>query len=279
MKQFLFSLMILAVGATSFASENTPLSIQSHMAEGSGFHVTSHLISGKKEAILVDAQFTISEASKVVAMVKASGRELKTILITHAHPDHYFGLETVLNAFPNAKAVATPEVIQEIQQTGEGKLAYWKKLYGDELPNKVTLPTAIHRSFLTLEGEDLPLVTQGPGESAHAVALYLPNQQALVAGDLIFNEVHLWLAEDRPEAWIENLDLLTKVGRIKTIYPGHGENGSESLITENKKYIETFLEVTSQSATAKDAQSKLETLFPQHRLPIIVELSTQARVK
>ncbi len=64
------------------------------------FPVSSVLVSGQHDAILIDAQFGKSQAAKVVDMVRASGKKLTTIYISHGDPDFYFGLDTVLAAFP-----------------------------------------------------------------------------------------------------------------------------------------------------------------------------------
>ena len=51
------------------------------------FPVTSVLVSGEKEAILVDAQFGKTQAAQVVEKIRASGKQLTTIYISHGDPD------------------------------------------------------------------------------------------------------------------------------------------------------------------------------------------------
>jgi glyoxylase-like metal-dependent hydrolase (beta-lactamase superfamily II) len=89
------------------------------------------LVSGEREAILVDAQFGQREAQQVVEKIRASGKTLTTIYISHGDPDYYFGLET-LHAYPEARIVAAarPCNIRE----SAGKLAYWGPKLGTMRP-------------------------------------------------------------------------------------------------------------------------------------------------
>lgn len=196
-------LALALVASTAAMAAN--LKITTHTAGDAGFVVNSNLISGEKEAILVDAQFTNSEAKKVVELVKKSGKRLSTIFVTHAHPDHYFGLEVLKKAFPKAKILAAAETIAEIKATSQGKLDYWTKAYGKEMPSKVVLPSEVQGDSLSVDGEKIQLVKLGPGESETATALYVPSLKTLLAGDLAFGNVHLWLAENRPDAWVASL--------------------------------------------------------------------------
>jgi glyoxylase-like metal-dependent hydrolase (beta-lactamase superfamily II) len=274
-KKFAFTIVSAALaGNLAHAFE-----VQTHTAGDAGFAVNSHLILGKREAILVDAQFTRSESKKVVELVKQSGRKLTTIFITHGHPDHYFGLETLLKEFPDAKAVATPEVMKDIQATAQGKLDYWKGIYKAELPDALTLPQTLNTNSLVLEGTKLDIVQTEPGESEHLTMLYVPTTGQLFTGDLAYHEVHLWLAEDRPEGWVKNLAAAKALPGLSKVYPGHGTGHEVAVLDEDRAYIENFLQVT---AVAKDKASALKELvrrYPSYRLPIIAELSVAARVK
>ena len=98
--------------------------MQTYVGSEPGFLVTSNLILGEHEAVLVDAQFTRTHANHVVDMIKQNGRELKTVFVTHGHPDHYFGIDTLRKALPNAHYVATPDTIADLKATGAGKIAY-----------------------------------------------------------------------------------------------------------------------------------------------------------
>lgn len=277
----LVSMVVLAIACqtTKAQKQASPLRIETFTANEAGFLVNSHLIEGETEAVLVDAQFTRSQAKKVVDLVLESQKKLTTIFITHGHPDHYLGLEVIKKAFPNAKIVAAAGTIEDIKKTAQGKIDYWKKLYGDDLADTFTVPSLVASSQLLVDGQEVDLIDLLPGESENATLLYVPSAKALITGDLAYNNVHLWLAEDRPESWLKNLNLAKKVGVIESVLPGHGEDGGKSLLDVNAKYIETFLSVTKNAKTKELGVAEMKKRYPTYRLPVILELSVAARIK
>ena len=81
-----------------------------------GFEVASVIVMGKIDAVLVDAQWTLSNAYRVIAEILETGKHLKKIYVTHAHPDHYFGLGPITEAFPEAQVTALPSVARTINK-------------------------------------------------------------------------------------------------------------------------------------------------------------------
>ena len=73
------------------------------------------LISGERDAVLIDALITFEDAGRAVEWIQATGKNLTTIYITHGHGDHFFGLNTILDPFPNARAVTAAAVVPEAQ--------------------------------------------------------------------------------------------------------------------------------------------------------------------
>ncbi len=99
-------------------------------SDESGFEVASVIVTGKTDAVLIDAQWTLSNAHRVIAEILETGKYLKTIYITHAHPDHYFGLGTIAEAFPEARVVALPSEARIINKQFFGKTEHWEKVIG-----------------------------------------------------------------------------------------------------------------------------------------------------
>src|SRR5947209_7944138 len=107
------------------------------------FNVTSTIVSGERDAVLIDGQFTRTDAERLAETIKASGKNMTAVYITHGHPDHYWGLTTLRAAFPQARFVTAPEVIGVIEETLAAKVAQWKPLYGDEVPDEPLRPEAL----------------------------------------------------------------------------------------------------------------------------------------
>lgn len=91
------------------------------------FDVTSTVITGEKEAFLVDAQFQKQYAEELAARIKDSGKELKVIYISHFDPDYYFGLDVLTEAFPKARILSTAQTAWMISASMNDKLAVWKR--------------------------------------------------------------------------------------------------------------------------------------------------------
>src|SRR5258706_8984502 len=142
-------LTTLVVLAPTVARAETKLTTTVYTASPSGFLVDSTIIAGDKDAILIDAQFDLADAHRLVAQILESKKNLTTVYITHAHPDHYFGLAVIHQAFPRAKLVALPATVAEIQKTWKGKVKQWGPMYGDLIPTQPTLPTALAGTSLS----------------------------------------------------------------------------------------------------------------------------------
>ena len=83
--------------------------------------------------MLVDAQLTRSDARGVVEMIERSGANLKPVFITHAHPDHYLGLETLSRAFPRARIFTSQGTAIAIAGNGKAARLYWRERLGEDI--------------------------------------------------------------------------------------------------------------------------------------------------
>lgn len=265
---------------TSCAStaQNMPLKVLTHTAGEAGFMVNSHLIMGQKEALLVDAQFTRSEADKVVQMIRQSGKKLTQIYITHAHPDHYLGLEKIKEAFPEARILAAKAVVDLIQESAQGKLNYWKGIYKDDLADDFILPEVHEENFLQVEDKKVSIINLGVGESSHDTALFIDESKTLLSGDALYSGVHLWLAENHPQEVLKNIGKLAGL-KAQTVLPGHGVSGGAALIEENQRYVQDFLKITAQAGSEVEAKEQMLAKYGTYKLPIILDLALQARMK
>ena len=165
------------------------------------------LITGPTKALLVDAGFTRADGHRLVAAILDSGKELDTVFISHADPDYYFGLEVIVDAFPNATVLATPIVIEHIQATYEGKLQAWAAL-GANLPTRLATIAPLSADAIELDGYRFEL-RGGSDLLPDRHYLYNVDQNAVVGGVLVFQEEHVWTADtatpEQRSAWIELL--------------------------------------------------------------------------
>ena len=71
-----------------------------------GFFRAPVLLSGARQAILVDGGFTLDDGRTLTAAIQATGKQLTTIYVSQSDPDYYFSLRPVREAFPDARVIA-----------------------------------------------------------------------------------------------------------------------------------------------------------------------------
>ncbi len=241
------------------------------------FPVTSTLISGEREAILVDAQFSNREAQELVERIQASGKTLTTIFISHGDPDFYFGLDTLTRAFPKAKVLATPQTIAYIEKSREPKLAYWGPILKDSAPARTVVPQALQGDHLSLEGQRIELVGHDPKHTS----LWIPSIKAVVGGVLTYANIHPWIADaqtaEARKSWLKSLDELQAL-QPKTLVPGHFM-GQPTLNLDDLRFTRNYLnDLEAALPRAQNSQALIETMkakYPQLLDASSLELSAK----
>ena len=228
--------------------------------QNSIFAVSSEIVTGEKDAVLIDAQFQRNDAQKLVEMIKASGKNLTTIYISQADPDFYFGLDTLHAAFPNAKIVATQATIDEINATKAGKVAFWGPQLKDNAPKAVIVPEPLTGNSFELEGKKFEIKGQTPARTF----VWIPGLKAVVGGVIVDgNTEHLWVADTQtPEsrkAWIATLDQITAL-KPTIVVPGHFLPGAAQTLKSvefTKQYLQTL---EKELPKAKNAQALVNAM-------------------
>lgn len=273
------ALLALAAATPTFAAE--PLKFEVYNpGHDAIFPVSSVLVTGPTEAILVDAQFGKSQAEAVVAKIRASGKKLTTVYISHADPDYYFGLETIKAAFPEAKVVATRQTVAHIQETQAGKLAFWGPKLQADAPKTTVAPDVLEGKALTLDGQRLEIVgLDGPQPERSFV--WIPSIRAVVGGVVLFNNQHVWMADTQtPQSHADWLATLKTIESLKprTIVPGHmlaGPSTSLQSVKFTAGYIKAF---DAETIRAKDSAALIAAMkkrYPKAGEESSLELSAK----
>jgi glyoxylase-like metal-dependent hydrolase (beta-lactamase superfamily II) len=237
--------------------------------EALGFDpITSTLIFGEYDAVLVDAMLTVAEAEALADWVALHNRNLETIYITHAHFDHFYGLGILLDRFPGARAIATPAVWNAMQPSFTPvieRLA--RRMFPGQVPTKLVQPEPYDRNTFTLEGQELRIIEQGRTDSADSTSLYVPSIGLIVAGDVVYNQCRMYVGDTTPESrknWIGALDRLAALNPT-TVVAGHKKPGapdSPSAIQETKRYLEDFDRVKKAATSEQQLFDQMTELYP-----------------
>ncbi|HEY5938873.1 MAG TPA: MBL fold metallo-hydrolase [Kofleriaceae bacterium] len=278
---FIVSSLVASLALSATALAETKLTTTTFTSSPSGFLVNSTLVAGDKDAVLVDAQFSLADAHRLVGTILDSKKNLTTVYVTHFHPDHYFGMVVIKQAFPKAKFVALPGAVAEIKKTWQSKVKQWGPMYGNLVPKQPVLPTALKGNTITLEGQALEIKGPAQGDSADNTYVWIPSTKTLITGDLVYAGVHPWTAETTPatrKAWIKSLDELAALGAT-TVIAGHKDPKLEdapSAIKATREYLQVFDSAVASSKSSAEVQQKVKAKYGSLQLEIILQLGADA---
>ncbi|WP_416967614.1 MBL fold metallo-hydrolase [Streptomyces sp. 4F14] len=239
---------------------------------------TATLVTGESEALLVDAAFTRADGHRLAAAVLDSGKTLTTVFVSHADPDFYFGAEVIADAFPEARFVATPLVIEHIQDSYEGKLKAWAAL-GANLPTRLVALEPL-TGDLALEGHRFEL-KGGSAELPDRHYLWQAEHKAILGGVLLFQREHVWVADtpapgDRA-AWIKALDEMAAL-TPELVVPGHrlpGTPADASAITATREYLVAFEEELAKAPDGAALTAALVARYPDNGMLIAAQIGAK----
>ena len=227
------------------------------------------LIHGERDAVLVDPLMTAAEGEDLAGWIAASGKNLTTIFVTHGHGDHFFGAAPVLDRFPGAKMVATPAVAEGMKkQLSPAWLdGFWRARFPGQLPDRLFVAEPLADSTFMLEGQPLVAVDLGHTDTDGSAALHVPSIGLVVAGDAVYDDVHLYLAESAGggiDAWLAGLDVIDTL-RPTAVIAGHRPADAANdprYIDETRRYLRAFSAAAEKAATALDLYNAVLDEYP-----------------
>jgi len=255
------------------------LSTKVFFSDEKGFEVASVIVMGKKDAVLIDAQWTLSNAHRVIAEIAETGKRLTTIYVTHAHPDHYFGLGVIANAFPSARVIALAPVARTINHQFFGKLEHWEQVIGaTNVCRKTVNIEVLGQNYFELEGQRIEIIPEVIGDLKYNTVVWIPSIKTLYGSDVLFNQAHPFTCEvtaEERQQWIRDIESLEKIG-ADVIIPGHQKPGmpfDSSSFTFMKNYL---LATEEEIARTKDEANFFYAMiqhFPEANLFISNEMN------
>ncbi len=222
---------------------------------------TSTLIAGDRDGILVDAFLTRSEGDELAKWVRASGKSLSRIFITHGHGDHFFGAGPTLAAFPDAQLVTmSSEVADEARaQTAPEGLAVWNSWFEGQFDVDAAVPTALPSGELEIEGHSVHVSVAGQGDGVLGAILHVPEIATVCSGDVLYNNIHMWLWNSTPQTragWLASMDAVAAL-KPDTIITGHKDpeapdDDARRILDQSRNYLEDFDKTVARAASAPE---------------------------
>jgi glyoxylase-like metal-dependent hydrolase (beta-lactamase superfamily II) len=242
------------------------------------------LVSGDRDAVLIDAVLTAQDAGQVADWIRATGRNLTTIYISHGHGDHFFGLRALLEAFPDARAVTTAAVIDDARtQLGPEVMSFWNAILPGQIPKHPILPDALEGDVIALEGHELRVISVGQSDACPSTIVHIPGLDAVVAGDVAYNGIHLWLADtdhERRMQWLASVEQIAAL-QPEIVVAGHKRPGARdddpaAILGATRIYICDFGESLSESHSAQELVDKMMALHGERGNPYTLWTAARA---
>jgi glyoxylase-like metal-dependent hydrolase (beta-lactamase superfamily II) len=259
------AVVLLLVASTGAQSK---FALKIHTGRGQvGYDVNSTMIIGERDILLIDPQFSLSEAHKLTAEILETKKRLTTIYSTHAHPDHLFGLAVLKQAFPDARIVALPSTVNAAKTGWPARQKFWFPVYGNNIPGpEPVLPEELATPVLTLEGEEFPITggvqgADGPGNSF----VYVPSLKAVITGDIVFDHVYFGVPRDAArQNWLTTIERIAAL-KPAVVIPGHegpGATRDMRAIDFMKQYIADWDANVARSKTAAEMRANVLKQYP-----------------
>lgn len=230
---------------------------------------------------LIDAQFQRNDAQQLVEKIKATGKKLTTVYISHSDPDFYFGLDVIKAAFPDAKIIATPGTIKEINATKDGKVAYWGPILKENAPTQVIVPQPLTGDSFTIDGQQVEVKGLN-GPTPARTYVWIPALKAVVGGVAVAgNNIHPWIADNQSVEsrahWQQTLASIQTL-QPQRVVPGHYLPGAAQTlesVTFTQNYLKVLEAELPQAKDAKQLVAAMEKHYPTLKDVSSLELSAK----
>src|SRR5229473_155876 len=258
-------------------SQFGPVKIHSYLSPLDGFHVNSQMIEGPTAVVIFDGQLLLPYADEVASYVQTLGKPVDRIILSHAHTDHWSGLQVLTERFPDARVFALGGIADQLHARGQARLDSFRPIYGDRIATKVTVPTEIiAEGVQRIDGITYEFRRFVDAESDLQLAALLPEQKVLMAFDLVFSpNEHAFTVVDHFDHWMIVLDQLKALQDYDTITIGHDTPVHRSAIDSTITYVQRAREIHAASADAKTYSESLKAAFPDRQHAEWVDLSAK----
>jgi len=277
--------LLLISSPSAFAGDQPGFSIKVFTSPDDQFWVNSVIIEGADEVMLVDAQLTKTNAEKVLQGIKETKKPLSIIYVTHEHADHFLGLEVFREAYPGVRIIANSVVVGRIDKVYQEKIDKWKKILDSGATSHAVAIEKFDGNVIEFGSSKIAVLKNVQGDTDENTMLWIPGQRILIAGDVLFNNMHVYTAETDSKARERWLNSLSKIRELKpsVVIPGHSKVGAPLDATTAVDFTENYLLAFDEELKkAKDPDSFINAMkqrFPSADFLLALDRGAKANLK
>jgi len=281
----MISLLFLISCPFAVAGGQHRFSIKVFTSPDDQFWTNSVIIEGEHEVMLVDAQLTKTNAERVLEEIKKTKKPLSIVYITHEHADHFLGLEVFREAYPGVRIIANSAVTDRINMVYQEKIDKWKKILDSGATSHAVAISRFDGNFIELEGATIEVLKNIQGDTDENTMLWIPGQRILIAGDVLFNGMHVYTAETDSRAREKWLNSLNQIRTLKpsVVIPGHSKVGApldaNTAVDFTENYLLAFEEELKKAKDPDSFINAMKERFPSADLLLALERGAKANVK
>jgi len=278
------SLLFLISIPSAFATGRQAFSIKVVTSLDDHFWVNSVVIEGTHEVMLVDAQLTKTNAEKVLLEIKETKKPLSIVYITHEHADHFLGLQVFKEAYPGVRIIANSTVVERADKVYQQKIDKWKQILGSGATSRVVAIENFDGKSIAFDGSKIEVLKHIQGDTDENTMLWIPGQKILIAGDVLFNNMHLYTAETDSKArqkWFTSLQEIREL-KPSSVIPGHSKVGApldaNTAVDFTEKYLLAFEEELKKAKDPDSLINAMKERFPSADLLLALERGAKANL-
>jgi glyoxylase-like metal-dependent hydrolase (beta-lactamase superfamily II) len=236
------------------------VNVHTYLAPETGWRVSSHLIELPTQLVLVDAQLTAAYARELLGHAVTVGKPVTRCYISHAHPDHFTGASLV-----DAPTYAVASQRQLINESGDLRIDRAYRLtpghWGEERIAARPVDHAVEAGEEVIDGVRFRFQPVRAAETTEQLTIGLPDERILIAQDVVYHDVHSFIAEHDFTGWDAALNLLES-WPYDIVLAGHGEPGDRRLYAAARAYLTAAQAALAAASGPDDLSRRLESAYP-----------------
>ena len=182
------------------------------------------------------------------------------------------------------RIIANSSVVGRINKVYQEKIDKWKTILGPGAASHVVVIEQFDGNFITFESSQIEILKDMQGDTDENTMLWIPGQRILIAGDVVFNNMHLYIAETDSKARKEWLNSLQKIRELNpsVVVPGHSKAGAPLDASTAVDFTENYLLAFEEELKkAKDLDSLINAMkgrFPSADFTLALERGAKANL-